>query len=153
VNKCLTGTSQKTETRVASHSTSAITPLTTTKTSASENCSAAPVKKSSCEREPETLSLFGESSLTLLDSKELIALFSATKAQSSARTLSDRLTKSLMSAGLVRGITPMSTRRKCGAAIPDFVLYVPGGGRVEQLNPEDFLSSNGLSPSRHQAAP
>lgn len=81
----------------------------------------------------QTLFLFGENSLTDQDNKELIALFSATKANTSHQTLSDRLTPSLISAGLVKGITPMSVRKKLGAPIPDFVLWLPGGIRVEQL--------------------
>lgn len=89
-------------------------------------------QKSFSELEPETLSLFGESSLTLEETKELIALFSETKAQSKPLTLSDRLTKSLISAGLVKGITPMSVRRKLGAVIPDFALRLPDGSLVEQ---------------------
>lgn len=67
------------------------------------------------------------------DSKELIALFSETKAPSKAPSLSDKLTKSLISSGLIRGITPMSVRKKLGAPIPDFVLLLPDGVRLEQL--------------------
>ena len=49
-------------------------------------------------------------------------------------TLSDRLTKSLISAGLVKGIAPMSIQKQLGVPIPDFVLYLPDGTRVEQLD-------------------
>lgn len=74
----------------------------------------------------------GDDSLTRRDRSELIALFSATKAQLAPLTLSDRLTLSLMQSGLVRGITPTSTRVKFGAPIPDFVLRLPDGSSVAQ---------------------
>ncbi|MCR9214795.1 MAG: hypothetical protein NXI13_13845 [Proteobacteria bacterium] len=68
------------------------------------------------------------------DRKELIVQFSEMKGRYSPQTLSDKLTKSLIMSGLVKGITPMSTRRKLGEPIPDFVSYLPDGTRVEQLN-------------------
>ena len=89
-------------------------------------------KRSSSEPVQEMLCLSGGDSLTARDRKELIALFSATKAQLSRRSLSDRLTVSLMQSGLVCGITPTSTRERLGAATPDFVLLLPDGSRVEQ---------------------
>jgi hypothetical protein len=89
-------------------------------------------KQSSCAPGQPTLFLYGDDSLTTRDRRELIALFSATKAQLSRHSLSDRLTLSLITAGLVRGITPTSTRKRLGAAIPDFVLLLPDGNRVEQ---------------------
>lgn len=81
----------------------------------------------------QTLFLFGESSLTDQDSRELIVQFSGMKGRYDPQTLSDKLTKSLISAGLVKGITPMSVRQKLGAPIPDFVFYLPDGTRLEQL--------------------
>src|SRR5690348_2153102 len=108
--------------------------LIVTKTVESEKYSADPEKKLFLEQETPTQSLFGESSLTDQDRKELIAQFSGMRAKLDRRTLSDRLTKSLISAGLVKGITPMSVRRELGAPIQDFVIYLPDGTRVEQLS-------------------
>lgn len=85
----------------------------------------------------QTRSLFGENLLMDQDSKELIAQFSGMRDRYGPVTLSDRLTKSLISAGLVKGITPMSTRKKLGEPIPDFVFYLPDGTRVEQLSITD----------------
>ena len=75
---------------------------------------------------------FGDDLLTAADRRELIALFSVTKARSEPLSLCDRLTPSLFSSGLISGITPTSVRERLGAAIPDFVLRLPGGGSVEQ---------------------
>lgn len=82
----------------------------------------------------QTQCLFGESLLMDQDRRELIVQFSGMKGRYAPQTLSDRLTKSLISAGLVKGITPTSTRKQLGAQIPDFVLYLPDGTRVEQLS-------------------
>jgi hypothetical protein len=81
-------------------------------------------------------SLSGENLLIDPDRKELIAQLSETRAGSDRRTLSHRLTKSLISPGLVKGITPMSLRRQLGAPIADFVLYLPDGTREGQLDPD-----------------
>ncbi len=85
----------------------------------------------------QTPSLFGESLLMDRDRKELIVQFSGMKGRYGPQSLSDKLTKSLISAGLVKGITPMSTRKKLGAPIPDFVLFLPDGRCVEQLSITD----------------
>lgn len=113
---------------------SATTPLTDTRTAESAIYSPDLGQRSFSAREQLMLFSFGDGSLTEADRKELIALFSGTKphANSSPPTLSDRLTPSLFSSGLVSGITPTSIRERLGAAIPDFVLLLPGGGRVEQ---------------------
>lgn len=89
-------------------------------------------KKSYCELLAETLPLFGGSSLTQADRKELIAVFSETKARNSHLTLSDKHAKSLIMCGLVKGYTPMSTRKKLKAIIPDFVLSPQDGVVVAQ---------------------
>lgn len=64
----------------------------------------------------------GESSEMIQDSKELIVPFFGMKAESVHRSLSDKLMRSLVSSGLVRGIIPMSMRRKSEALTPDFVF-------------------------------
>lgn len=89
-------------------------------------------RKSFCELATRTLCLSGESSLTEADRKELIALFFEMKATSKVPSLSDRPTKSLIMSGLVKGFTPMSTRKKLKAPIPGFVLLLPDGTAVEQ---------------------
>lgn len=98
------------------------------------SCSADQEKRSCCEPEQGTLYGCGDDSLTAQDRRELIVLFSATKARFSHLSLSDRLTPSLMSCGLVCGITPMSIRERLGAEIPDFAFSLPGGGYVAQHN-------------------
>jgi hypothetical protein len=76
----------------------------------------------------QTLSLFGENSSTLPASKESTARSSAMKARTDHPTLSDRLTQSLISAGLVKGTTPTSIRNESGAAIPASALWPLDGG-------------------------
>lgn len=139
---CGTGISPKTETYPASPCTSGTIPASNTKTDVSEKSSADPVRKSYCEHEMPMPCLFGENSLTVQDRRELIALFSGTKAGSDQATLSDRLTKSLILSGLVCGITPMSVRQKLKAPIPDFVLFLPDGSVAEQRK-TDFSFSKG----------
>ena len=120
--------------KAASHSMSAIIPATDMQTDVCGINSLAPASASRCAPEQPTLFLLGDDLLTTADRRELIALFSATKAASSQANLSDRLTPSLFTCGLIRGITPMSIRERSGAPIPDFVLRLPGGGLVEQQN-------------------
>jgi hypothetical protein len=83
--------------------------------------------------EPETLTpcLFGESLSTIVDNKESIVPCSATKAQSDLPTLSDRLTQSLITAGLVKGITHTSIRKQYGLAIRASALWPLDGGNAE----------------------
>lgn len=114
------------------HSTNSTIQPTNTKMDESEKSSADQEKRSCSEPEQPTLFLYGASSLTARDRRELIALFSGTRGRSAPQTLSDRLTPSLILSGLVRGITPTSTRRQLGAPIPDFVLSLPDGRSVEQ---------------------
>ncbi len=128
----MTGILQKTVTNPASDYLNAIIPPINTKTEESESCFAAPEKRLFSELVMQTLCLSGKSSLTQADRKELTALFLETKATDYQATLSDRQTLSLIMSGLVKGITPMSTRKKLGAAIPGFVLLLPDGNAVEQ---------------------
>ncbi len=80
-----------------------------------------------CELPTLQLCLYGESSSMIPVSTESTALPSATKVRTKAVSLSDRLTPSLISAGLVRGTTPRSVRRMLGAIIPDIVSSWQGG--------------------------
>ena len=91
----------------------------------------APVNTSCSEHGAETLYLFGESLKTIADNKELTAPFSVTKANTNRQSLSDRLTPLLISAGLVRGIIPMSMRAKSNQGTLDIVLKSQDGDNVE----------------------
>jgi len=93
--------------------------------------SSAPDNQSSCEQTTQMRSLFGESSSTIVVNKELTAQSLGTKGKTKAVSLSDRLTPSLISAGLVRGITPTSVRKQLGAAIPATALWPLDGGNAE----------------------
>lgn len=82
----------------------------------------------------ETLSLFGERLNTgRMAKKALNARSFGTRAQSDRLSLSDRLTQSLITAGLVRGTTPLSIRRQCGVPIRDFALLPLDGSDQEKL--------------------
>lgn len=71
----------------------------------------------SYEPKEPTLFSFGESSLTTAGSMASTALCSETKAHTYRVSLSDRLTQSLITSGLVKGITPSSVRKQLGAPI------------------------------------
>jgi hypothetical protein len=102
-----------------------------TKTDESDICLLDPDKRLFSEPETVTPCLFGESSSTPADSKESIAPSSATRVRSDLPTLSDRLTQSLITAGLVKGITHTSIRKQSGAAIRDSALWPLDGGSAE----------------------
>lgn len=69
--------------------------------------------RSSCsERGKQMPFSSGEDSLTTAGSAALTVPCSETKADTCHQTLSDRLTPSLISRGLVRGIIPTSMRRR-----------------------------------------
>lgn len=122
------GISRKMETAVASHSLNGITPATTTAMAESETSSVGRAKKLSCAPPMQMLSLFGENLSMHPASKESTAPSSATKARTDHPTLSDRLTQSLISSGLVKGITPTSIRNESGAAIQASALWPLDGG-------------------------
>jgi hypothetical protein len=65
-----------------------------------------------------------------VDSKELIVPCSETRAGSYQASLSDRLTVSLISAGLVNGIIPMSMRDVSGQQILEHVFDSRAGEGV-----------------------
>lgn len=88
-------------------------------------------KKLSSEHAEGTPSLFGENSSTTAVSKASTARRSETKAKSYLPSLSDRLTRSLITSGLVKGTTPSFVRRQCGVEIPDTVFSWRDGGDVE----------------------
>ena len=78
------------------------------------------------------------------DRKASSAVSSATKARTSRRSLSDRLTLSLISSGLVCGTTPSLTRKQSGQPIQVLALDTPGGGAAARQR-EGSSSSNASS--------
>jgi hypothetical protein len=102
------------------------------KTEGVQSFSLDPEKSSSLERGKETLYGYGTGLLTLLDKQGLTVPFSETKANTSRVSLSDRLTPSLISAGLIKGIIPMLMRDGSDQQILDFVLRPQGGENVEK---------------------
>ena len=66
--------------------------------------------------------------------KESSAVCSETRERTCRRALSDRLTPSLISAGLLCGTTPWSTRKQSGQPIQVLALGMPVGGRVDTLS-------------------
>ncbi len=127
------GISQKTGIKAALRSINDIIPDTNIKTDESKSNLLGRGKLSSSEPPAAMPCLFGESSLTIQASKESTAPCSETKADTNPQTLSDRLTQSLISAGLVKGITPMSVRKQLGAAIPDIVSWQRDGISADLL--------------------
>ena len=89
---------------------------------------------SSCGQRELTPSLFGETISTIQSQNRTVssAPSSATKGRSYRPSLSDRLTQSLITSGLVRGTTPKSIRKQCGAQILDIASSKLGGDVVEQ---------------------
>lgn len=120
---------------LASNSMNDTTAPITTKTAESEANSLAPENTSFLERETETLCLFGANSLMTPspNKRGSTAPSSETKppAAIARQTLSDRLTPSLISAGLVKGITHTSIRKQSGAAIRASALWPLDGGDAE----------------------
>jgi hypothetical protein len=113
---------------------SSIIPPSDTQTGESELSSLAPVKPSPLEPLTGTPSLFGESlSTTALtnelekSSKALTAPCSETKVNTYQASLCDKLTPSLISAGLVRGTIPTSIRKRSHQGILDIAFFEPVG--------------------------
>lgn len=91
----------------------------------------------------ETPRLFGDAQSTVKTaSKASSAASSATKDRTSRPSLSDRLTRSLITAGLVCGITPSSIRHLSGQPIRVLAFGAPDGGDVASLSAA-CSSSNG----------
>lgn len=88
-------------------------------------------KQSHCEPMQETLFSFGENLSTIAARKASTARCSETKANTYQASLSDRLTKSLITSGLVAGITPMYVRKTLGLPILDFALLPLDGENAE----------------------
>jgi hypothetical protein len=124
---CHTGISRKTATAPSSPCMNATTLRTNMQTGACAICSRGQGKRLSCEPALEMQDLFGAISFATEASQGSTARSSAMRARSYRVSLSDKLTLSLMRSGLVAGITPTSIRKRCGAAIPDTVLWSLAG--------------------------
>jgi hypothetical protein len=94
-------------------------------------CLSAPVIKSSSELMQLMPCLFGEGRCTAATAKKALnAQYLETKGQSCRQSLSDRQTQSLITAGLIKGTTPLFVRKTSGLAIRDFALLPLDGGSV-----------------------
>lgn len=80
------------------------------------------------------------------DKKALSATSSETRARTYRRSLSDKLTPSLISAGLVCGITPSSTRKQSGQPIQVLALDMPVGGAAAKPLSDFSYSSAAEAP-------
>jgi hypothetical protein len=101
-----------------------------------------PATKSSCAPPKETRRSRGATRAFVETVKPASnATSSATGARTSRRSLSDRLTPSLIAAGLVCGITPSSTRKQSGQPILVLALDMPGGGGAARLKRDSSYSS------------
>lgn len=102
-------------------------------TAEDEAYSQAPAKLLSCEHSTPTQCLCGENSSTTAGKSELTAPYSVMRATIKVQTLSDRLTPLLISRGLVRGIIPMSMRKRCGQQMLDTAFFAQAGDDADEL--------------------
>lgn len=117
---------------LASNYTNVTIAVTGTKMDENELNSSAPAKLSCSELETRTLCLFGESSLTIADKMASTAPSLETRGHTNHQTLSDKLTQSLIFAGLVKGIIPTSIRKQSGARMRDTVFWSLDGDDAEK---------------------
>jgi len=126
---------------------------------AGRSYSSVPAKASFCALATATPCSSGAGSSTTAASWELTAQSFETKARRSRHSLSDRLTLSLITSGLVSGITPTSIRQRCGAPIPATVSWRRDGGDAAAATAgsrspsEGFTSSNGPDTGRTLTQP
>lgn len=118
----------KTAIEHASNSTRGIIPPTDIGMAGAALSSSAPEKQSRSARRPAMLSSSGASSSMTAASRASIAPFFVMKGRICRRSLSDRLTQSLITSGLVKGITPSSTRKQSGQPILVLAFDTPVGG-------------------------
>ena len=129
LNADLFGGSQRTGTDLVSPSTNATTPLTNIATGGNDAYSSAQAKRSPSERKNRTHYSSGESSSrpTPADKSASTAPCSETRDRTYRPSLSDRLTQSLITAGLVKGITPTSIRGASNQPIRVLAFDTPDG--------------------------
>ncbi len=111
------------------------------KASGPQTCSSVLAKSSHFEQPTLTLFSCGAGSSTTVVRRASTAPFSATKGRASRRSLSDRLTPSLITSGLVCGITPLSIRQLSGQPIRVLAFDTPAGPAAAPLG-KGFSSSN-----------
>ena len=88
---------------------------------------------------------------TTADSKESIAPCSETSRLTKAASLSDRLMQSLISAGLIAGITPTSTRKRYGQAILDFASSRPDGNDADKPRETNRDGTEAMTTDRQES--
>ena len=109
--------------------------------SALPTCSSGQVTRSSLDPRSETLFSCGAAPFTDKTRKQASnARSSETRVRSSRRSLSDRLTRSLITSGLVCGITPLSIRQLSGQPIRVLAFDTPTGPAA--ASPEKAFSSS-----------
>jgi hypothetical protein len=105
-----------------------------------------PATRSSCEQPMETPPSCGaERSTAATIRKASNARSFGTRVRTYRRSLSDRQTASLITAGLVCGITPSSTRKLSGAKVAVLAFDTPGGA-IAAEPPATSSSLNGRGP-------
>lgn len=133
------GGSRKTATDHAAISTGATTAAG--KASGPRTSSSVPARSSHFEPLTQTLFLCGAGSSMTAVRRASTARSSATKGRASRRSLSDRLTRSLITSGLVCGITPSSIRQLSGQPIRVLAFDTPAGPAAAPLR-KGFSSSS-----------
>lgn len=146
----LFGGSPETATGHASRSTDATTAPRNRSARRASSLGRGKPSSSAPQSQPPALSGASLSMTPCPSRKGSIAPSSATKARTRRQTLSDKLTPSLISLGLVSGITPTSIRQLSGQPIRVFAFCGPDGGAAEQLSAAS-TSSSGLA--REDALP
>ena len=127
----LFGILRKTAMSRVCNSMNGITPAMFTAMAGSDFCLRVQERRLSSEPETPTLCLSGGSSSTPAGKKASTARYSGTKVRTDRPSLSDKLTQSLITAGLVKGITHTSIRKLSGAPIRDTALWPLDGGVAE----------------------
>ena len=126
------GTSQKTGIYPATSCSDAIIPAAPSIPEGGS--SSAQVRRSFSGRTQEMQFLFGGlPNIEATPRKGSSARCSVTRAHFGRQSLSDKLTQSLITAGLVAGTTPSLIRKQSGVAILDFVSLPLDGGAVDNL--------------------
>ncbi|MFQ6183608.1 hypothetical protein ACLMJV_16895 [Sinorhizobium meliloti] len=135
------GTSPKMVTGPASLCSGGTTPARTN--GRSKISSSDPESTSFSELMTETPSLFGELLSTARTVKKASsARSSETKASTSRQSLSDRLTKSLITAGLIKGTTPSLVRQTFGLSIRDFASLPLDGSEAAKATAANSSSND-----------
>ena len=124
------GGSPKMATDPALRSIAATTAAMSIETAETKNSSSGQENILFSEQTNATQCSFGASSLMTPDRLELTAPSLGTKARSGRHSLSNRLMRSLIIAGLVKGITPTSIRKNSGAKILVIASWSRDGGDV-----------------------